>query len=145
MYQNEKDLDAKLKCLGVDVIEDYNNFDEFKKRLDRKRDNGFIGTALLDQKVTAGCGNYMRAEVLYHSKISPYRKLSEIKIDEMKTLWYNLTRIAWIFYDIKKALKLKTIKKDYFYKNYYIKDYITMGIMLILIFIFKTLMITVMR
>ena len=128
MYQTEKELESKLKCLGVDVIEDYNKFDEFKKRLERKRYNGFIGTALLDQKVTAGCGNYMRAEVLYHSKISPYRKLSDIKLDELKTLWYNLTRIAWIFYDIKKALKLKVLaKKDFLYKNYYIKDYYQYG------------------
>lgn len=57
MYQSETDLTKKLKYLGVDVIDDYNNFTEFKKRIARKRDNSFIGTSLLDQKVAAGYAN----------------------------------------------------------------------------------------
>ena len=124
MYQSQKDLDTKLKCLGVDIIEDYNNIDEFKKRIDRKRDNALIGTTLLDQKVASGCGNYMRAEVLYHAKISPHRTLASMNEKEIENIWYYLTRVAWIFYDIEKALKLKIIKKkDKLFKTYYNKDY----------------------
>lgn len=119
MYQTQKDLDKKLKCLGVDIIEDYKNIDEFKKRLDRKRSNALISTTLLDQKVSAGCGNYLRAEVLYHSKVSPFKKLSELTEDNINNIWYNMTRIAWIFYNINKALKKNIInKKDFLYKNY---------------------------
>ena len=119
MYQTKKDLDMKLKCLGVDIIEDYNNIDLFKKRLERKRDDSMIGTALMDQKVTAGCGNYIRAEVLYHSKISPYRKIRDLSEEMIKNLWYYLTRIAWIFYDYDMAISKGIIsKKDKIYKTY---------------------------
>lgn len=119
MYQTKKDLDNKLKCLGVDIIEDYNNIEMFKNRLERKRDDAMIATALMDQKVTAGCGNYIRAEVLYHSKISPYRKIRDLSKENIKDLWYYLTRIAWIFYDADNAIiKGLLSKKDIIYKTY---------------------------
>tara|TARA_B110000908_G_C10263425_1_gene461208 strand:- start:4014 stop:4337 length:324 start_codon:yes stop_codon:yes gene_type:complete len=66
----------------------------------------------------------MRTEVLYHSKISPFKILANITENELKKIWFNITRIAWIFYDINKALKLKIItKKNKLYKIYYIQDY----------------------
>jgi len=124
MYQNEKELENKLNSLGVDILQDYKNISLFKKNLVRKRDDAFIGTTLLDQKIVAGCGNYLRAEVLYHCKISPYREIKDLTNKEIEDLWENLTKIAWIFYDIEKGIKKNIFKKsDDLVKLYYKKDY----------------------
>ena len=100
------------------------NLEEFKNRLIKKRDDALIGTTLLDQKVASGCGNYLRAEVLYHCKISPHRQLKNLSELEIKDLWEKLTKIAWIFYDIDKGIKRGVFKKnDELIKIYYQKDY----------------------
>jgi formamidopyrimidine-DNA glycosylase len=124
MYQTEKDLEKKLKELGVDIIEDFKNIADFKKKLEKKRDDAVIGTTLLDQKVASGCGNYLRAEVLYNCKISPHRKLKDLKNKEIEDIWEKLTKLAWIFYDIDKGIKRGVFKKsDDLVKLYYKKDY----------------------
>jgi formamidopyrimidine-DNA glycosylase len=51
---------------------------QFINRLNKKRDDTMICTALLDQKVIAGCGNYLRAEALYIDKISPFRTIKNL-------------------------------------------------------------------
>lgn len=124
MYQTDKELDKKLNSLGVDILEDYKNIELFKINLNRKRNDAFIGSTLLDQKIVAGCGNYLRAEVLYQCKISPFREIKDLKEKEIIDLWNKLTKIGWIFYDINKGIKKGVLKKtDPLIKLYYKKDY----------------------
>jgi len=128
MYQTEKELENKLKSLGVDIIQDFKNYNLFRKNIERKRNDALIGITLLDQKIVSGCGNYLRAEVLYHSKISPYREIKNLKEKEIENLWEKLTKIAWIFYDINKGITSKVFtKSDYLVKLYYQKNYQTYG------------------
>lgn len=112
MYRDREDLDIKLEKLGVDILMEYDLYKKFRERINRKRNDGLIGNVLLDQKVVAGCGNYLRAEVLYHSKISPFRKLKDIKEEEYKLIWRNLTKIGWIFYNIEKGIKRGVISEN---------------------------------
>lgn len=124
MYQNQSQLKKKLDCLGPDILFDYNKFDLFDKRLERKRKDTLIGSALLDQKVACGCGNYLRAEVLYQSKINPFRKIENISKKERNTIWNNLTKIGWIFYNYEKGIKLNILQKnEYLVKLYILNDY----------------------
>jgi DNA-formamidopyrimidine glycosylase len=124
MYQTETDLEKKLKELGVDIIEDFKNITEFKKRLEKKRDDALIGTTLLDQKVVSGCGNYLRAEVLYQCKISPHRILKNLSEKDKENLWEKLTKLAWIFYDLDLAIKKGILKKNEdLVKQYFTPDY----------------------
>ena len=66
----------------------------------------------MDQKITCGCGNYIRADALYHSKISPLRMTNKISDKELKNLWNSLQKIAFYNYSIKLGLKHKIFTKD---------------------------------
>ena len=45
-----------------------------------------IGQLLMDQKIFAGVGNYIRAEALYLAKLSPWRLGKSLSVNEIKTL-----------------------------------------------------------
>lgn len=127
VYNKEK-LDKKLKTLGVDIM-DVNTtlesfVEKFKKPINLKK---LIGIVLLDQKVIAGIGNYLRADLLWLCRISPFRKVKNITDEEFKLLFKNIRLLTWTFYDYDKAIKLKIIdKKDKLPENYKIvpKKYI---------------------
>lgn len=109
---NKEKLIKKLDSLGADMF-NMNDFDKFKKRLLKKRDDMMICTALLDQNIIAGCGNYLRAEALYIAKISPFRTVKNISDDELHTLWEILVMLGWYYYDEVKGRKLKIINDKY--------------------------------
>ncbi len=112
IISNFTNLNKKLALLGANIF-NKNHLDLFIKRLDKKRDDTMICNALLDQKVIAGCGNYLRAEALYIAKTSPFREIKNISENEIKTLWDILVQLAWYYYDENKGRKLKIINNDY--------------------------------
>jgi len=78
-----------LASLGPDAIpypEDGPfNVREFNRRLrltaNRKR---AIGVVLLDQRIVAGLGNYLRAEVLFDCRLDPWKTVSSLTRNELK-------------------------------------------------------------
>lgn len=123
-YQNKEELNKKLNELGPDILMEHLEFKKFRDRIERKRNDTKIGSCLLDQKVACGCGNYLRAEVLYQCKINPFRELKDITEKEYLDIWDKLTKIAWIFYDYQKGIKNKIFtKNDKLIKTYVSKDY----------------------
>lgn len=52
-----------------------------------------IGELLLDQRVVAGVGNVLRAEVLHECGIHPARGGSSMRQEELACLWETLTRV----------------------------------------------------
>ena len=91
---NISNLKKKLNLLGPDILNNNNNFLEFQKRLFRKRDNTLIANALLDQKVISGIGNYLRSDILWYSKISPFRKIKNLLINEIKLIYKNSKKLG---------------------------------------------------
>ncbi len=112
IISNNDNLNKKLNKLGADIF-NKNDIDKFKNRLDRKRDDMMICTALLDQNVIAGCGNYLRAEALYISKISPFRKIRNVSYEEYIMLFDILNQLAWYYYNERKGRKLNIINNKY--------------------------------
>lgn len=70
-------LSSKLESLGPDLLAEDVSDDLFISQMRKNNDNN-ITKALMDQKVIAGVGNYIKAEALWLSRISPHRKISEI-------------------------------------------------------------------
>jgi len=70
-----------LGSLGPDVLPYEGAFDEaeFRRRLlaDGNREVT-IGAALLDQRILAGLGNYLRAEVLFSCQLNPWRIVASL-------------------------------------------------------------------
>ena len=105
-------LEKKLKILGPDILNIEDNSQEFLKRIERKRSDTYIASAILDQKVAAGCGNYIRAEALYLSRINPFIEIEKISKKRLLLLWNIMKQIAWYFYNPKKGKKLKIINSS---------------------------------
>ena len=80
--------------------------EELKKNLDKA-----IGIVIMNQKVISGVGNYLRADILYLSKISPFRKVNKLNDEELREIFKNCKILTWGDYDYKKAKKLKIINK----------------------------------
>ena len=57
---------------------------EFVKRLTSEANlNRTIGSALLDQTIVAGLGNYLRAEILFEAKLDPWRTVGALTNGEI--------------------------------------------------------------
>ena len=68
-----------LSTLGPDALPYRGRFNraEFLRRLLEHKDET-IGAALLNQRIVAGLGNYLRAEVLFNCKINPWLTAGEL-------------------------------------------------------------------
>ncbi len=119
-YNNEI-LNNKLDKLGADIFNS-NDIEIFKHRLNKKKDNMMIASVLLDQTVVAGCGNYLRAECLYIARISPFRELKKLSIDEIIRIWDILVQLAWYYYNENKGRKLGIINDKYELSALYKKE-----------------------
>lgn len=115
-----EELQKKLKSLGSDIMDpDYKFSDFYTHIMIRRNLTKPIGNVLMDQKVISGIGNYLRADCLWMSKISPFRKVKDVSEAELKTLFHNVRVLIWGEYDRKQGEKLKIItKKDKTPSNY---------------------------
>jgi formamidopyrimidine-DNA glycosylase len=107
---DEDELNKKLKKIGPDVMEEDTTLEVFKNQI-RKHLDKPIGIVLMDQKVISGIGNYLRADILYLSKINPFRKVNKLSDNDIKVIFNNSKILTWGDYDIKKGKALKIIKK----------------------------------
>jgi formamidopyrimidine-DNA glycosylase len=95
---SQKELDSKLKKLGVDMGDPDTTFEDFYDALkgEASSPKNFrassepIGNLIVNQKIISGVGNYLRADSLWASKISPFRKLKDISKAELKKLYHQI-------------------------------------------------------
>lgn len=91
-------LIEKLSSLGPDMLSEDVENSVFISRL-RKKNHWNVCKALMDQSVVSGIGNYIKAEALWLSSISPHRQVSEISDDELKVLNSATKQIMRTSYD----------------------------------------------
>ena len=48
----------------------------------------------MNQSYLSGIGNYLKSEILYQSKISPYRKLESLNENDIEILYKNIIKIS---------------------------------------------------
>ena len=133
MFCTKEKLQKKISNFGPDILffeknntivkQSKNNIDDgldkFKQKLEKKRSDTTIASALLDQKVAAGCGNYLRAEALYLSKIHPFKTIGEITSNDITKLWRTLRQLAFNYYNRKIGEKLGIIDGTIKFANDY--------------------------
>jgi formamidopyrimidine-DNA glycosylase len=115
---SQDELDKKLKTLGPDIMDLDTDYNLFLERL-RKYDDKKIGIVLMNQKCISGIGNYLRADILWLSKINPFRLVKKLSDDEIYKIYYNSRLLTYGDYDRDKAIILGIIKK----KDKIPKDY----------------------
>ena len=87
-----------LNELGYEPWDDKLNVDYLKIRYQNKENP--IKTVLLDQSIIVGIGNIYADEILYLSKINPYKKAKTLSNEELKNIIINTKNV------LEKAIKL---------------------------------------
>ncbi|HEX9929612.1 MAG TPA: DNA-formamidopyrimidine glycosylase family protein [Pyrinomonadaceae bacterium] len=90
-----------LSELGKDVLPYTGDFDreDFIQRLFAPENlPETIGAALLNQRIVAGIGNYLRAEILFNYRINPWREVGELTTKEIECLTYTIPHFAVLAY-----------------------------------------------
>jgi endonuclease-8 len=86
IYTNEQ-WEELLGWLGPDPL----NGDSPEKAVRKiQRSSKPIGALLMDQSVTAGVGNILRAELLYRARLSPFLPGKEIPKAKVLAMWEDL-------------------------------------------------------
>ena len=88
---------APLNKLGIEPISGELTVEFLKDKFRNKKEP--IKTALLDQSIIVGIGNIYADEILFLSKINPYKKANELNDIQLKSIIDN-TRIV-----LEKAIK----------------------------------------
>jgi len=84
-----------LGTLGPDALPYRGRFDrkEFLRRLTEHNDET-IGAALLNQRIVAGLGNYLRAEILFNCKLNPWLTVGELSQRNISCLLKAIPRLT---------------------------------------------------
>jgi formamidopyrimidine-DNA glycosylase len=84
-----------LGTLGPDALPYRGRFNrkEFLWRL-REHNDETIGAALLNQRIVAGLGNYLRAEILFACKLNPWLTVGEITQHKLGCLSKTVPRLT---------------------------------------------------
>lgn len=109
---SKKRLDKKLGELGWDPLaEDPATWLKYLST-QIQRSGKPIGELLMDQKLFAGVGNYIRAEALYAAKLSPWRAGNKLSIQEISALCDSLVSVMKESYSYQGAT-IHTYKDSY--------------------------------
>jgi len=84
----------KLTSLGPDVLDDTPMSAELFAQRILTKPNRVICETLMDQSCVSGVGNYMRAEALWLSGISPWRKPIDLSSQEICGLHRSVLEVA---------------------------------------------------
>jgi len=77
--------ESHVRTLGPDILADPPDFDGMVAKLREADQASAIGEALLNQRLVAGIGNLWRAEALWRAQISPWRQLSDLSEEELRS------------------------------------------------------------
>ena len=88
----KQSLFDKLRLLGPDLLNDKIDASFFVQRL-REKDDWNITKALMNQKLFAGIGNYVKSESLWLSEINPMLSINEISDETLEKLYNAVTSI----------------------------------------------------
>ena len=91
-YTSKEEFEKKVNKLGPDLLNEKVSFGLFKKRL-LVHPRWNITKSLMDQSIVSGIGNYLKAEILYDSKISPLHKVEDIDEENLKKLYHSAIKI----------------------------------------------------
>lgn len=108
----KNNLEDKLNDLGWDPLDQkLNNFNilSIKSKINSSKP---IGQLLMDQSIFAGVGNYIRAEALYLSKISPWLPGSLLSVEELSLLCESIVTVMEDSYKYQGAT-IQTYKTPY--------------------------------
>jgi formamidopyrimidine-DNA glycosylase len=112
IHTSQENFEKAWNSLGPDILNTKVNIDEFYSRLD-KYPKMKIGIALMEQKLLAGIGNYLRCDILWYCKLHYERKIGTLTDNEKEKL-YDIS-INMIKYHANLEHNLKYLPKNEFF------------------------------
>lgn len=93
------EMTEKLEELGPDILSLPKTWMQtelplFFERVLKHGKKLTIAEAIMDQRISAGCGNYIRADAMYLIRVRPQRLIAELSKDELYRLWLAMFQIA---------------------------------------------------
>ena len=85
MVPGRQGLLKKLQSLGPDMLSENVSDSKFTECL-MKKPEWTLSEALMDQSVVCGVGNYVKAESLYQSRLSPHRQVNTLSAGDFTRL-----------------------------------------------------------
>ena len=82
-----------LGRLGPDILERPPRIDAMLTRLRAADGTRWLGESLLDQRLVAGIGNMWLAEALWEVRVSPWRRLVDVREDERRAALESAARL----------------------------------------------------
>lgn len=99
-------LNKYIKEMGYDPLYHGINFEEFyKKYIIKRKSKLTLAEKLLDQKIFAGLGNYLRAEILYDTQIDPFCIFNNLKKNHWKLIYNSYNKLVKLYTNNKKSNK----------------------------------------
>jgi formamidopyrimidine-DNA glycosylase len=89
---SKRELNTVLGTIGPDLLNSKVSLRQFKTILEKHKEKN-ICKVLMDQTILSGIGNYLKAEILYDSKISPHNKVGAIPKKALERLYKSSIRL----------------------------------------------------
>ena len=89
-------LDKKLASIAPDIMD--MKIEVFTDIINRYP-NKLIGLALMNQKIISGIGNYLRADILWMAKVSPFRHIKDLESTDINRIYKSIVALTWGDYD----------------------------------------------
>lgn len=80
-----KHLKSRFKHIGEEPLDPLIDWDLLTEKLKKLKTP--IKVALLDQKYLVGVGNIYASEILFRSKINPFKKCSDLSFEDFARIW----------------------------------------------------------
>ncbi len=107
IFNKKEELQNKIDSLGLDFFSKkeatWKHFYEIWTVMNPKM---LVCDALMDQERFAGIGNYIRAEVMYRSRINPFRPIGTLQREEVRRLYRAIMNIMKESYEEQKQYGL---------------------------------------
>lgn len=85
---SQKNLQARMDKIGPDLLSENVTLEMWlEKARSRYVQKMEIVKWLMEQKYFSGIGNYLKAEILYRAQIAPTRKISDLSVEDLSTLY----------------------------------------------------------
>lgn len=108
-----------IKSLGPDALAETFNAIEVKKRLKNKEKNNnlLLVDALLDQRIVSGIGNKYKSEILFSTKLYPFKKISELSKNEIFNLVEKIPMVLNFGYKNKGRTRVISLDENKSWNN----------------------------
>jgi formamidopyrimidine-DNA glycosylase len=90
----------EIKELGIEPLANNFTFQKFNEAL-LKKEKGVIKEILMNQNIIVGIGNIYASEILWEAKVSPFKQIKSLSLEEKKKIYKAIKKI------LLKAIRFK--------------------------------------